>query len=633
MEELLEQESGAEPEQALDTSSVAVALALNPPAGAPPAVERFLARQGELVAKQLHHLDEQLRMLRLDRWSKRLRLALQALTILVGVLALAAVLVMAWKAHEDHGVVIEAFSVPPDLAARGMTGQVAAREVLDRLSDMQAQTVTVRPASTYADAWSNDIKVEIPETGVSVGELDRYLHRWLGRQTVISGEIVRSPAGLEVTARAGDATGRRFDGPDADIHRLIGMAAESIYSETQPYRYATYLASHGKQAEALAAYERLVRSGAPEDRAWAYAGWSSVLLGQFKVRAATEMAEAALRIDPKLFAAHQVLGQAYDNLGRAEAAHSLILKQIEIEQRGGYTGERNRDRSARLLRGLLASETGDFQTAVSLIGTGRKGYFEAQGGSFDSTPILAQILAADHDVTQSRALSSGGAGLNFGQTTQLMELEDWTAAAASMPPPQVLDGLGDLRLTVAWPGIAAIDAHLGRFAQAEALLAQTPLDCYRCLQARGLVASLKGDWAAVDRWYAEAARQGPSLPFAHTGWGYALLRKGDLDAAVGKLNEAHRRSPHFADPLELWGEALTAKHDYAGAVAKFAEADKYAPHWGRNHMRWGEALMLSGRLHEARAQYETANRLDLSKPDRAALNVLLARTASGPLHG
>ncbi len=48
---------------------------------------------------------------------------------------------------------------------------------------------------------------------------------------------------------------------------------------------------------------------------------------------------------------------------------------------------------------------------------------------------------------------------------------------------------------------------------------------------------------------------------------------------------------------------------------------------------WGKALMLSGRYAEARARYEAANGLDLSKPDRAALAVLLARTASGPLHG
>jgi hypothetical protein len=43
--------------------------------------------------------------------------------------------------------------------------------------------------------------------------------------------------------------------------------------------------------------------------------------------------------------------------------------------------------------------------------------------------------------------------------------------------------------------------------------------------------------------------------------------------------------------------------------------------------------MLAGRYAEARWQFEAADGLDLSRPDRAALNVLLARTASGRLHG
>jgi tetratricopeptide (TPR) repeat protein len=118
-----------------------------------------------------------------------------------------------------------------------------------------------------------------------------------------------------------------------------------------------------------------------------------------------------------------------------------------------------------------------------------------------------------------------------------------------------------------------------------------------------------------------------------TAWGAALLHRGDQDGAIAKLKEAHRKGPHFADPLELWGEALMAKRDYAGAIARFAEADPFAPRWGRNHVLWGEALMLSGRYREARAQYEAAKGMDLSQADRAALEALLVRTASGPLHG
>jgi tetratricopeptide (TPR) repeat protein len=144
---------------------------------------------------------------------------------------------------------------------------------------------------------------------------------------------------------------------------------------------------------------------------------------------------------------------------------------------------------------------------------------------------------------------------------------------------------------------------------------------------------MAGDHAAADRWFAELERAEPDMPRVDAQWGAALLRRGDADGAIAKLKRAHRLGPHFADPLELWGEALMTRRDYAGAIAKFAEADPYAPRWGRNHMLWGEALMLSGRYREARAQFGAAKGMDLSRPDRAALDVLLARTAAGPLHG
>jgi tetratricopeptide (TPR) repeat protein len=168
---------------------------------------------------------------------------------------------------------------------------------------------------------------------------------------------------------------------------------------------------------------------------------------------------------------------------------------------------------------------------------------------------------------------------------------------------------------------------------ARALIERTPLDCYICVRTRGAIASAQHDWAAADRWFAEAVRQAPSIPLAYLDWGRSLLERGQTDAAIAKLALAHQKGPHHADASELWGEALMRKGDFAGAAARFAEADANAPHWGRNHLMWGQALMLSRRYRQARTQYETADALDLNRPDRAALAVLLARTAMGPLHG
>ncbi len=74
-----------------------------------------------------------------------------------------------WDAAHDDGLVIEAFQVPPDMAARGLTGQTVASQLLDKLSALQAATDSARTPTSYTNNWGNDIKVENPQ--------HRHLHR------------------------------------------------------------------------------------------------------------------------------------------------------------------------------------------------------------------------------------------------------------------------------------------------------------------------------------------------------------------------------------------------------------------------------------------------------------------------
>ncbi len=69
----------------------------------------------------------------------------------------------------------------------------------------------------------------------------------------------------------------------------------------------------------------------------------------------------------------------------------------------------------------------------------------------------------------------------------------------------------------------------------------------------------------------------------------------------------------------MWGEALIARNRSDLALAKFEEANKYAPNWGKLHLKWGKALYYVGRKDEARAQFGTAMRLDLSDSDKRKL--------------
>lgn len=198
------------------------------------------ARRVLLKHEQL--MDEQLKHVRLQAFSERMGAGLKLLIGLAG-LVLAAVLgSLVWSASQERGLVIEPFSVPPEFAERGVTGQVVASRLLDRLGSLNAQTYSFREPSTYANNWNGDIKVQIPQTGISVGELRRYLVDWLGKQTTVSGELYRTPDGLSLVARAGTATATPQTGPDERaLDAMIQAAAEQIYATTQPYRYALWL--------------------------------------------------------------------------------------------------------------------------------------------------------------------------------------------------------------------------------------------------------------------------------------------------------------------------------------------------------------------------------------------------------
>ena len=613
-----------------------------------PTLDAFLIEQTDLVRIQKEHLHEQrvvmLSRLRLGRWKDRVSLGLQVMTGAVGLALAGAVVLMAWQAHEDHGLSIAPFSVPPDLAQRGLTGQVVGSRVLDRLSELQNQTLSARPASTYDENWGDDIKVEIPETGVSLGELNRWLRQWLGHETRITGEVVRTATGVSVTARAGAEAGQTFAGADADMGDLVGKAAEAVYASTQPYRYAVYLGSHGKEAEALAKFQWLARHGSPEDQGWAYGGWSSALLarGDYEgiIRVVREGQARGLPLYDS--SALNNLGVALNQLSRNEAM-LVVSRQVlrEVLRTGRGFGGLSRQAAERNMRVVIASHLGSVRNGFGSDGQIHDLDVEGAQGGVNVQPLQARQFINDHDVTAGLRLSRPTPAPGYGpgnlQMRATLELADWSGAVAAGEPELAAELADPHQRQVAVRTTAAIlataYARVGRLAEARALVASTPADCDACVEARGRVAALGGDPAGADRWFAEAVRMAPSIPMPETGWAAALLARGDVDGAIAKLEAAHAKGPQFADPLELWGEALMRKFDYAGAAAKFAEADKYAPRWGRNHLMWGQALMLSGHYREARSRYEAATGMDLSKPDRAALNLLMERTAKGPLHG
>jgi tetratricopeptide (TPR) repeat protein len=624
-----------------ERAGAAIGIAMNESARDPSLAEdarTLLREQARLARLQADDLSEEgalmRRSLRVKHASDMMKFAFELLVALVLLAIVAALATAMWSAAHDNGLVIEAFSVPPDLAQRCLSRELLASQLLDKLARMQQQTNSVRPADTYRNNWGDDIKVEIPDTGISIGELNRYLTRWLGHETHITGEIYHTPSGIAVTTRAQDG-GETFAGKNGDLDGLLQKAAESIYAQTQPYRYAAFLGQVGRDQEAMHVVERLAGNAAPAERAWAL----SLLGNLYTIYRGPADALATLRAgvaaDPTNAHAWDNLSSAEQGLDRAEDGYHHTQQALSLYDKGAVAFDPDRATIDKLQdRAFLASTLGDYPTAIAMDEAIRR--LPDRGGSQDRAAIdEAAEAAQNHDLRRARNLLShihaadtnGRLNLWF-QAVDIAWLgHDWRTLSQLVgnrdivrsTPVSLHPLLGRIVARIPASLYADARAEQGDIAGARALIAPTPLDCYSCLRMRGKIDADAKDWAGAARWFARATQAGPSIPDAFADWGEMLLHKGDLDGAIAKFEIAHVKAPRFADSLERWGEALMQKNRSDLALAKFEEAGKYAPNWGRLHLKWGAALCWSGNKADAARQFATSSTLDLTPSEKSEL--------------
>jgi len=571
---------------------------------------------------QRNHLHEQLKQIHLGLWEVRLGVFLRAATLCVGIAAATGAVMMVRDAASSNGLIIEPFSVPPDLAARGLTGQAVASQVLDTLTELQNHTNSFRPPQSYSNNWGSDLKVEIPETGVSLGELRHFLREWLGHDTHITGEVWRTGTGIAVIARAGGERGEPVFGTEDDLGNVIQKTAENVYRATQPYRYANYLDrfyydvtpvpadAKARLDQAQAIYRRLTYDPNPLERAWAWnALGTQAWAGRGDTAAALVYYRTALSIVPDHGTWLSALVQWTWEYGHAEESLAAAERYVKAfpENRGAQI--------------RIALAKGNFAEMARLAALNRAN--PSNPTAYDiGNWNLGLALASQHDAKAAHRVL--GEPLRFSSlynrtfsartgVLTLAALEDWQsvftqepAAEQAMRATQVGWDFDSHFNRILRPWLALAKAHLGDVAGGQSLIATTPLDCYDCVRIRGQIAAIAGNPVQADSWFARAVHDGPSLPFAYHDWGRSLLARGKPDEAIAQFTLANQKGPHFADPLEGWGEALMAKNQSHLALEKFAEAEKYAPNWDRLHLKWGEALAHSGNKDEAAKQFELA---------------------------
>jgi tetratricopeptide (TPR) repeat protein len=553
----------------------------------------YLRIARRLLSLQMEHLHEQraltLAHLRMRRFTDRQKFTNQLLITLGAVAAVALLGVMLHDAFTSQSVIVDPFDSPPALGTRGLSGKVVASALLDQLTKLQAVSRGSADRRALSNAWTGDIKVEVPSTGVSIGEIDRLLKSRFGHDLHIDGDLVQTDTGgLALTVRGDGVLPKTFAGAAADLDKLTTQAAEYVYGQAQPALFASYLIDAGRNQEAITFSQAAYSTAAASERPYLLNSWANAL-GNVGGSATQALAlyRAALVLKPDYWVAYNNVMNSAWALGDEEGAWRA--GETMRDAAGGRPGRapelyyQNWDTLTWNLQAWRAATVAD---AENHAGVGTLTNSDA--------PSIADIDARLHDEAdaelQLQTAQASAADPTIAAITHFVhgrlaaEAGDIAKAASEMEAFGV--AFADPLVSSDYPGyncwIAPAEAAAGHFDRAEAALKAGGhfVDCYRF---RADILDQRGDWPAAQRAYQDAVAIAPDLPAAYYSWGLALSRHNDLAGAAQKFAAANQRGPHWADPLKAWGDVLMRQGQREDAIEKYDEALKYAPAWKALH--------------------------------------------------
>ena len=118
-----------------------------------------------------------------------------------------------------------------------------------------------------------------------------------------------------------------------------------------------------------------------------------------------------------------------------------------------------------------------------------------------------------------------------------------------------------------------------------------------------------GQPAEAVRYFTAALTLRPDNPGMYINRGNALMKAGELDAAILDYKQACALAPQYAEAHHNLGDVLKEKGQLDEAIAEYREALRLKKDFPEAHNNLGYALKSKGQLDEAIAEYREALRL------------------------
>ena len=299
---------------------------------------RLLKLQCKNVEAEYEHFESEAgpRLLAL-----RLRTAFQVFFALIATVIGLALAIVVYSATQSRSVVIEPFDIAPNIAAVAPSGKIVAAGLLDVLTKIQAASRCSAEHRNLSNAWTNEIAIDVPETGISIGQLERMVKTRFGHDQHIDGESgANRKGGLALTVRGTGILPKTFTDEARNLDKLLTQAGEYVYGQSQPGLFAAYLANNDRNDEAIAfSSERPTRRRRPaSDPMCSITGRMPFPAkgGEGAMREALPLYREAVRLKPDYWTGYNNIMYALIGLGDEEGA--VRVGEQMMKAAGGRPG-------------------------------------------------------------------------------------------------------------------------------------------------------------------------------------------------------------------------------------------------------------------------------------------------------
>ncbi len=125
-----------------------------------------------------------------------------------------------------------------------------------------------------------------------------------------------------------------------------------------------------------------------------------------------------------------------------------------------------------------------------------------------------------------------------------------------------------------------------------------------------------GKYRDLETFYRSILEGNPASWLAHDNLGVVLVRRGQLDEAVGHYKEAIRLNPDYPEAYNNYGNVLAQTKHWSQAADAYAGALRARPSFAGAEINWGNAMNDAGQFREAEVHFRKV--LSQGRDDSAA---------------